>query len=92
VDTEEVEAEDNKEVALETSPKPAETSKWVGVLEATSANTPTTCPWRRCKWEAGAAPRTAAGEVTTTASKETTTTTALEEEEEEEDLVTSCTD
>ena len=40
--------EDTSEVAApRNTTKPVATSKWDGVLEAISANTPTTCPRRR---------------------------------------------
>ena len=56
--------EDTSEVAApRNTKKPVATFKWVGVLEAISANTPTTCPRRRRTRPAAA--RTEAEEGTT---------------------------
>ena len=56
--------EDTSEVAApRNTTKPVATSKWDGVLEAISANTPTTCPRRRRTRPAAA--RTEAEEGTT---------------------------
>ena len=60
--------EDTSEVAApRNTTKPVATSKWDGVLEAISANTPTTCPRRRRTRPAAAAAaaRTEAEEGTT---------------------------
>ena len=59
--------EDTSEVAApRNTTKPVATSKWDGVLEAISANTPTTCPRRRrTRPAAAAAARTEAEEGTT---------------------------